>query len=198
VGKRDPRVDAYIAQAAPFAAPILRHLRELVHAACPEVVETIKWRSPFFDHHGPMCHMAAFKQHATFGFWKGELVAPANAADPARGQFGRLTKVSELPSKRQLTAYVREAMRLNEAGVPAPHVARRAAPKPPPVPPDDFLAALGKNAAARKHYRAFSPGQQREYVDWIVQARREQTRAQRIAQAVDWLAEGKARHWKYL
>jgi hypothetical protein len=198
VGARDPRIDIYIQRAAPFAVPILRHLREVVHAACPEVVETMKWSSPFFDHHGPMCHMAAFKQHAAFGFWKGELVAPSNAGDPARGQFGRLTKVSDLPSKRQLTAYVREAMRLNEAGVPAPHVVKRAAPKPPPVPPEDFLAALGTNASARRHYEGFSPSQQREYVDWIVEAKRAQTRAQRIGQAIEWLADGKIRHWRYL
>lgn len=198
MGRRDPRVDAYIEAAAPFAQPILRHLRDVVHAACPDVVETIKWRAPFFDVHGaPMCHMAAFKHHCAFGFWKGALVAP-DSADAVRGQFGRLITLADLPAKRQLIAYVRRAMRLNEAGVPAPHIAKRAQPRPLPVPSADFAAALGATAAAGRAFKAFAPGQQRDYVDWIAEAKRPETRARRIAQAVEWLVEGKPRNWKYL
>jgi hypothetical protein len=197
VAQRDTRVDAYIKSAAPFAQPILRHLREVVHAACPDVVETIKWRSPFFDYRGPMCHMAAFKHHCAFGFWKGELVAPADA-DAARGQFGRLESVADLPSKRQLVAYVRKAMALADAGIAAPHVAKRARPKPPPVPSAPFKQALRAAPIALATFEAFSAAQQREYVDWIAEAKREETRDRRIAQAVEWLAAGKMRNWKYL
>lgn len=199
MGQRDARVDAYIDSAAPFAQPILRHLREVVHAACPEVVETIKWRSPFFDYRGPMCHMAAFKQHCAFGFWKGELVAPADAnIDAARGQFGRLESVADVPPRRQLTAYIRKAMALADAGVAAPHVAKRARPKPAPVPSQPFKQALRASPRAGATFEAFSAAQQREYVDWIADAKREDTRERRIAQAVEWLADGKARNWKYI
>lgn len=198
MAKRDPRVDTYIEAAAPFARPILRHLREVVHATCPDVVETIKWRSPFFDYHGPLCHMAAFKEHCAFGFWKGELVVETDPAEPARGQFGRLGSVADLPGKKQLRDYIQRAMRLNEAGVPAPHVAKRAHPKPAPVPAADFKAALKLNKAAAAAFKAFGDGQRREYVDWIEEAKRPQTRAQRIAQSVEWLAEGKIRNWKYV
>lgn len=197
MGQRDARVDAYIEAAAPFAQPILRHLRDVVHAACPDVVETIKWRSPFFDYRGPMCHMAAFKQHCAFGFWKGELVAPVDP-DAVRGQFGRIESVADLPSKRQLTAYVRAAMALADAGVPAPHVAKRARAKPVPVPSAPFQQALRAAPKALATFKAFSAAQQREYVDWIAEAKRDETRDRRIVQAVEWLAAGKVRNWKYI
>lgn len=116
----DPRVDAYIAAAAPFARPILRHLRAVVHSACPDVEETIKWGMPFFTYHGILCHMAAFKQHAAFGFWKGALVFESDKASEAMGAVGRLTTVADLPSKRALTGYVRKAMALNVEGDKAP------------------------------------------------------------------------------
>src|SRR6185369_4149318 len=131
MGKRDPRVDAYIEKSADFAKPILAHLRDVVHAACPQVEETMKWSFPHFMHHGMLCGMAAFKQHCTFGFWKGELIVSGNpSAEAAMGQFGRLTKLSDLPSKKVLTGYVKQAMKLNEEGVKAPRQEKRAKPKP--------------------------------------------------------------------
>jgi uncharacterized protein YdeI (YjbR/CyaY-like superfamily) len=199
MGTRDPRVDAYIAKSADFAQPILTHLREVVHAACPDVQETMKWSMPFFDYHGVMCNMAAFKQHATFGFWKGKLIpglAPnSNAGGDSMGNLGRLTSVKDLPSRRVLAGYVKEAMRLNEDGI-APKKTKKA-PKPEAAVPSDLAAALKKNRKAAATFESFPPGHRREYVTWITEAKREETRAKRVAQAVEWLAEGKARNWKY-
>jgi len=199
MGTRDPRVDAYIAKSADFAQPILTHLRDVVHAACPDVEETMKWSMPFFDYHGVMCNMAAFKAHATFGFWKGALIpglAPnSNAGGESMGNLGRLTSVKDLPSRKVLTGYVKEAMRLNDDGV-AVKKPKNAAKPDAKVPPD-LAAALKKNRKAAATFDAFTAGQRREYVDWIVEAKREETRAKRVAQAVEWLAEGKKRNWKY-
>lgn len=195
---RDPRVDAYIAKSAEFAKPILTHLREVVHSACPDVEEGMKWSYPHFMHHGMMCGMAAFKGHCTFGFWKSDLIGVGDATtEAAMGQFGRITKVAELPSKKVLTGYIKQAMKLNEEGVKAPWLVKRSKPKPPAVAPEDLLAALAKNKKARATFDAFSPSNRREYIDWITEAKREETRHKRLAQTIEWLAEGKARNWKY-
>jgi len=199
MGTRDARVDAYIAAAAPFAQPILEHLRELVHATCPLVEESIKWGAPFFLYRGGMfCHMAAFKQHCAFGFWKWKQVVGADAADDAMGQFGRIEKLSDLPPKKTIAACLRKAMALNDAGVPAATRTKRA-PRPEAAIPADFAAALApkKHAKARATFEAFSPSQRREYIEWIGEAKREATRATRIATTLEWLAEGKPRNWKY-
>lgn len=192
---RDPRIDDYIARAADFARPILVHLREVVHAACPDVVETIKWGMPHFEHHGILAGMAAFKAHATFGLWRGRELVP-DGDDSAMGQFGRIASLRDLPPKRTLVALVRKAAALNEAGAPRP-AKPGAAKKPPPAPTPEFAAALAGNAAAGKHFAAFAPGQQREYLEWIADAKRADTRARRIAQAIGWIAQGRKRNWKY-
>lgn len=193
---RDPRIDAYIERAAPFAQPILAQVRELVHDACPEVEETIKWGMPTFVHAGGiLCGMAAFKQHASFGFWKHALVVGEGEPRDGMGSYGKMTSVKDLPPKKTLLAHVRKAMKLNEDGVKPP--ARRAAPKPPPETPEDLAAALKKNRAAQATFDAFPPSCKREYIEWIVEAKREETRAKRLAQAVEWMAEGKRRNWKY-
>jgi uncharacterized protein YdeI (YjbR/CyaY-like superfamily) len=197
MGKRDPRVDAYIAKAAPFAQPILKHLREIVHEACPEADETIKWSMPFFDYHGSLCHIAAFKQHCAFGFWKGKLLFVGDAPrEEAMGQFGRITSLKDLPSKKILGAYIKQAMKLNETGAKTERP--KSAPRPAPKTPDDLLAALKKNKKALATYEAFSTSCKREYVDWISEAKRVETRAKRVAEAVGWMDEGKQRNWKYL
>lgn len=196
MGTRDPRVDAYIAKAADFAKPILAHIRETVHAACPDVVETTKWSMPFFDYHGPLVNMAAFKEHAALRFWKGALVLGQSAGDddPAMGHFGRLTSVKDLPPKKELVALIRKAARLNEEGV---KVEKKKAPRAElPVPPE-LSAALAKNKKARANYEAFPSSHKREYNEWIGEAKREETKAARVKQAVEWIAEGKARNWKY-
>jgi uncharacterized protein YdeI (YjbR/CyaY-like superfamily) len=198
---RDPRIDAYIANSPEFAQPILSHLREVVHAACPDVEETMKWSRPSFTYAGGiLCGISAFKQHCAFGFWKGSLVVPAETAeveDPGMGQFGRITQVSDLPSKKLLIGYVKTAMKLNEEGITAPERIRPTTPKPAPETPDDLLAALKKNKQAKATFDDFSPSCKREYVDWITEAKREETRQRRVAQAVEWIAEGKQRNWKY-
>ena len=194
---RDPRIDAYIERAAPFAQPILQHVRVLVHEACPAVEETIKWGMPTFVHAGAiLCGMAAFKQHASFGFWKHALVVGEGEPRDGMGSYGKMASLKDLPPKKTMIAHIRKAMRLNEDGVKTP-ATRKSAPKPPPQTPDDLAAALAKNEVAQTTFDAFPPGCRREYIEWIVEAKREETRAKRLAQAVEWLAEGKRRNWKY-
>ncbi|HMC54090.1 MAG TPA: YdeI/OmpD-associated family protein [Gemmatimonadaceae bacterium] len=197
MGKRDGRIDEYIAKQQDFAKPILRYLRDVVHQACPECQETLKWGMPSFMHHGILCGMAAFKAHATFGFWKHTLVVgKADADQRAMGSFGRLTSIEDLPSKRELLALIRKAATLNEEGVKAP--AKTPRPKKAIAMPPAFRSALSKNKKARANYEAFPPSHKREYLEWIVEAKREETRDRRIAQAVTWIAGGKARNWKYM
>jgi uncharacterized protein YdeI (YjbR/CyaY-like superfamily) len=197
MGKKDPRVTAYIAKQAEFSRPILEHIRTVVHEACPEVEETLKWRMPSFMYHGMLCGMAAFKEHAAFGLWKGKLILDKDGkrADEAMGSFGRLSSLADLPPKKVLIGYVKKAMVLNEAGtrVPREPKAKKAAAKVPP----DLAAALAKHKKARAHFDAFSPSHRREYVDWISGAKREETRAKRLATAIEWISEGKSQNWKY-
>lgn len=198
MGTKDPRVDAYIARSADFARPILTHLREVVHAACPDVEEAMKWSFPHFMYKGILCSMAAFKEHCTFGFWKASLVLdPADRSDEqAAGQFGRITKIGDLPSKTALRGYVKKAMELNDAGVkPAPRARPKA--KPELVVPDDLAAALAKHTKARATFESFSPSHRREYVEWITGAKGADTRQRRLETALEWMAEGKSRNWKY-
>jgi uncharacterized protein YdeI (YjbR/CyaY-like superfamily) len=198
MGKKDPRVDAYIDKSASFAKPILKHLRKIVHAGCPDVEETIKWQMPHFDYKGVLCGMAAFKEHCAFGFWKGSLVVGKNQdADSGMGQFGRIGSIRDLPNEKVLIGYVRKAAELNEKGVKVPERSQRR--KRAPLPTPDYLtAALNKNAKARKTFENFSPSNQREYVAWLIEAKREETRQQRLRTAIDWMAEGKVRNWKHL
>jgi len=199
-GTRDPRIDAYIAKSPEFAQPILVHLRALIHAACPDADETIKWSMPSWTYAGGiLCGMAAFKKHCTFGFWKGSLIVPSDGTDneSAMGQFGKLTKVADLPSKKVITGYIRQAMKLNAEGVKVPERVRPATPRPAPETPDDLAAALKQNKAAKATWDTFSPSCKREYVEWLTEAKREETRQKRLAQAVEWMGEGKQRNWKY-
>ena len=196
-GHRDPRVDAYIAKSADFAQPILAHLREVVHEACPEVEETIKWGMPHFTHHGLLCGMGAFSEHCTFGFWKASLIMEQEAISrEAMGHFGCIRSLRDLPARRTLARYVKEAARLNEAGKKAPRKPRTA--RPAPTPPPDLAAAFRRNRAARTAFEGMSPSHQREYVEWITEARRPETRERRLATTLEWLAEGKPRNWKHM
>ncbi|MGQ0553054.1 MAG: YdeI/OmpD-associated family protein [Planctomycetota bacterium] len=194
---RDPRIDAYIAKAAPFAQPILKHLRKSVHAACPAVVEEIKWGMPAFAYKGPFCGMAAFKQHAVFGFWKHALLVKDDAkARQAMGSFGCLRTLADLPSPTALKAYIRAAKRLNDEGIKAPRNKLSTKKKVPMHPA--LKEALAKNRKARATFDAFPPSRKREYLEWIAEAKGEDTRARRLAQAIEWLAAGKPRNWKYM
>ena len=196
---KDPRVDAFIAEAAAFAKPILKHLRRLVHTGCPEVVETIKWGMPFFDYKGMFCHMAAFQQHCSFGFWKGQLVLgrkPGGRDGDGMGHFGRITSLDDLPDDKTMLASIQEAAALNDAGVKKP-TPPKSKVKPELAVPDYFIRALKKNKQARATFEAFSYSHKKEYVEWITEAKREATRAERLKTALAWLAQGKSRHWKY-
>jgi uncharacterized protein YdeI (YjbR/CyaY-like superfamily) len=196
-----PEVDAYIARSADFAKPILERLRRLFHEACPEIEETMKWSFPHFEYRGIVAGMAAFKQHASFGFWKSKLMS-----DPAK-LFGGdcnsplsingIKDVSQLPSDKVLLGYIREAVALNEKGVKLPP--RKKTKKPAKVEvPADLDAALRKNKKALATFEAFSPSHKREYIEWITEAKQEATRLKRLETAIEWMAEGKPRNWKYM
>lgn len=195
---KDSRVDAYITAAAPFARPILKHLRKVVHAGCPAVEETIKWGFPHFVYKGNLAAMSAFQQHCSFGFWKGALIFGGErpGQDEAMGQFGRIAKVADLPDEKILIAFVRKAAELNDAGIKVPRPVKSMIPRALDVP-DDFKAALKKNSKAGKTFDGFSVSKRREYVDWVTEAKREETRRQRLATSIEWLAQGKTRMWKY-
>ncbi len=190
----DPRIDAYIDNAAAFAQPILHEIRTRVHDCCAEVEEAIKWGMPAFLYRGRLlCGMAAFKQHATLGFWQRErhTVPPGN--DEAMGQYGRLTSVQALPGKREFAAEVKRGMQSIEAGVPA----RKSSPRPALEMPPAFATALQAEPAALATFDGLAPSYRRDYLEWIGEAKRDTTRQQRIAQSIQWLCEGKRRHWKH-
>jgi len=197
MGKKNPRVDEYIARAPAFAKPILVEIRERVHAACPEVEETIKWRQPSFDYKGMMCGMAAFKEHCVFGYWKAPLVLGAAAEGAnAMGYRDKITSVADLPSKSAFRAHVRKAMELNEAGITLERPVKER--KPEIVVPAGLAAAVKKNKKAQATFDQFSPSHRREYIEWVTEAKTDATRANRLQQTVEWLAEGKPRNWKYM
>jgi len=192
---RDPRVDAYIAAAQPLAQPILRHLRELVHHHAPGAEETLKWSVPHFILNDQnLAGMAAFKGHATFGFWRDEEVTGSPRDTGAMGSMGRLATLADLPSDEQLAAWIAKAAALCAEAKPK---RPRPAPKPALEVPADLGTALAANAAAQGHWDGFSPGKRRDYIEWVLEAKREETRAKRIETIVAQVAEGKDRNWKY-
>jgi uncharacterized protein YdeI (YjbR/CyaY-like superfamily) len=199
MGKKDPRVDTYIEQSAAFAQPVLRYIRKTVHAASPAIDETIKWGFPHFMYNGILCSMASFKEHCAFGFWKGELVVrgTGKAGETAMGQFGRIKTTSDLPARTELIGYVRDAMRLNDAGVKTPKAAPAQREQRDHLP-DALRRALDEHPAAQAHFLLFSPSQRREYIDWIADAKRDETRDRRVATAIEWISDGKPRNWKYI
>lgn len=198
MGSRDPRFDAYIEKSAPFARPILAHLRELVHATVPEVTEEIKWSMPHFTYKGMLCGMASFKEHCSFGFWKGSLIVDDQGrSTEAMGQFGRITRLEDLPPDEEIAGYVREAKRLNDEGVKATRREKPAAEKKELAVPDDFAAALDTSPTAKATFDGFSPSKRKDYLEWITEAKSDATRKKRLDTSIEWLAEGKARMWKY-
>ncbi|MDZ4716092.1 MAG: YdeI/OmpD-associated family protein [Cytophagales bacterium] len=197
---KDQRVDTFISASEPFAKPILTKLRKLVHQACPDIEEKIKWGVPHFDYKGPMANMAAFKQHCAFGFWKASLMEDfEKKMSPNRGiawgHFGRITSLSDLPSDAVLLKYIREACRLNDEGIKIVK-AKAAQPKELTVPPA-LKKALSKNKKAQATFDAFSYANKKDYAEWVADAKTEETRNKRIETAIAWMAEGKIRNWKY-
>lgn len=194
----DPRIDAYIAKAQPFAQPILQQLRAAVHEACPDVEETLKWGMPHWTRQGRiLVYGAAFKAHAAFGFGHGDQVVVTGKDGEAMGQFGRLTGVADMPSPAKLRALVKKAARLIEAGAKAPRAPKTGNEKPAPTVPVELAAALRREPKARAFFATLAPSHQRDYAEWITEAKQPATRERRIAQALVWLAEGKRRNWKY-
>jgi hypothetical protein len=207
MSKNDTRVDAYIARSAPFAKPILTHLRKLIHANCPSVEETIKWGFPHFMYKGPadrqprvLCSMASFKAHCAFGFWHPEMRGALGGdgdGDHAMGQFGRIAALSDLPKDKVLAGYITQAIKLHDAGrKPAPRA--RPAEKKELVLPPYFAAALKKNKKALATFEQFNYTNKKDYVEWITEAKSEATRLRRLDTAIEWLSEGKVRNWKYI
>lgn len=190
---KNPEIDTYIEKAAPFAQPMLNRIRSAVHKASPEIEETIKWSVPHFDYKGPLLGMAAFKEHMSWGFWKAKAMQdPHGLGLDVRVKASSL---ADLPSEKILVEYIRQAMALNEDGV---KVLRAPKQKKADIEmPDDFAKALKKVPAAKRAFDAFPPSHKREYLEWIVDAKREETRQKRLAQAVEWIAEGRSRNWKY-
>ena len=206
----DTRIDLYIQKAQPFAQPILEHLRQLLHKAVPRITETIKWSHAFFEYKGrTLANMAAFKQHCSLGFWGQEMTAILREAsllqNGAMGSLGRITSRKDLPTDKQLLALFKQAAAFIDNGEYTSPMAARGnkkesmarAAKPPLETPPDLAAALNANPAAAKVFREFSPSCKREYIEWLTEAKREETRAKRLTQAIERIAEGKQRHWKY-
>lgn len=196
--KKDKRVDQYIAKQADFAKPILTHIREVIHKACPEVEETIKWGAPAFEYKGPICGIAGFKAHCALFFTKASLfkdaeLLKANQAE-AMGHIGKITSIKDLPSQKILSGYVKEAMKINESGLKVP---KKKVVAEDIIVPDELTKALNKNREAKAVFDAFSPSHRKEYVSWITEAKTETTRDKRIATTIEWLLEGKDRNWKY-
>lgn len=200
---KDKRIDAYIAKAQPFAQPILKKMRELVHKACPEVTETIKWGMPSFEYNGPMFGMASFKQHCVGGFWKSKLLNdPQNLLGERKAQggeamwnLGRMISLKDLPPDKAIIDFVKQHMKLNEAGIKVP---KKIAAVRELVMPKELIAALNKNKKAKAVFEKFPPSGKREYAEWIGDAKTEATRDKRLGEAIQWMEEGKPRMWKYM
>lgn len=205
MSKKNSRVDAYIDKSEAFAKPVLNHLRALVHKACPEAEEIIKWGFPHFDYRGgPMCHMASFKKHCAFGFWKAALMKDETLmatakSEEAMGHLGKITSLKDLPSDKVLLGYIKEAMKLNEAGIKLPSRSKPAteAQKEALKTPDYLVQSFKKHKEAKKVFEAFSYSNKKDYIEWLEDAKTEATRNKRLETALEWMAEGKTRHWKY-
>lgn len=200
---RSPQVDAYIAKSAPFAQPILAKIRDAFHAANPEIEEVMKWSFPHFQYKGIVGNMAAFKSHVRWGFWKATLMSDPNGILQPMGEGAttmggtQASSEKDLPPKKVMVAYVKEAIRLNEEGVKRERAPSTRSASPLEVP-DDLAAALRKDTKAKTTFDGFSPSQKREYLEWITEAKQDATRQKRLVQAIEWMAEGKPRNWKYM
>ncbi len=197
--KKDKRIDEYITKSEAFAKPVLLHIRKLVHQACPDVEENIKWGFPHFDYKGIMCSMASFKNHCAFGFWKSSLMKDAKQMignnEYAMGHLGKIKSLQDLPPDKKIIAWVKEAMKLNNDDIKVPERPKK--DKREIVVPDALQTALYKNKKALEHFSNFPPSRKREYIEWITDAKTDDTRERRIAQTIQWVSDGKGRNWKY-
>lgn len=193
----DQRIDAYIERSQDFAKPILRHIRELVHQACPNIQETMKWSMPHFDFKGPVCNMAAFKRHCAFGFWKQQILEheAINSDRNTLSTFGKIASLEDLPQDKVIIELVQKAVELNEKGIKVP--ARKLGTKQDLEVPEILLEALARDEKAAETFAAFPYSSREDYVEWIADAKTDATRDKRLATAIEWLSEGKRRNWKY-
>ncbi len=206
MAKKDKRIDEYIAKAQPFAKPILKHLRKLIHSACPEVEETIKWSFACFEYKGPLCSFAAFKQHCAFGFWKSALLNDpkkvlqerANKGGEAMGNLGKIKSLEDLPADAVIINLIKQAQKLNDDGIKLPPGNKVSEKEKKELEvPKELVSALKKNKKAKETFEAFSYSHKKEYVEWIQEAKTEVTRNKRITTAIEMLENGKSRNWKY-
>lgn len=200
--KTNNQIDSYISKSAAFARPILEHLRDLVHNACPDVEEKIKWGMPHFDYKGSLCHMAGFKQHCAFGFWKASLMKDPllilNAkSETAMGHLGKIKSIKDLPSDKKLISYIKEAVKLNDDGIKLPSKATSNGKREIETP-DYFEKLLKKNRKAFSIFNDFSYSNKKEYIEWIVEAKTDETKNKRMKTAIEWISEGNPRNWKYM
>lgn len=195
MGKKDARVDAYIEKSGAFARPILKHLRAVIHEGCPDVEETMKWSHPHFIYKGLLAGMAAFKAHCTFGFWKGALVPGTPRTSGGMGQLGRITALGDLPARSALVKWTRAAAALNDEGIREERKSK--APRKALPVPAEFAAALEKSAKAKAVFDSLSPTARRDYLEWIIDAKTDDTRTRRISTSITWIADGRRRNWKY-
>ncbi len=197
MARKDPRVDAYVKFSAPFARPVLQRLRRLVHQGCPSVEETIKWNCPFFMYEEKiLCFFAEFKAHISFGFWGPDMkeLIVGDGVKVGRGLLGRIKSNDDLPDDRTLLRYIKAAMTLHDS---APVARPPRKPKPAAVSPPELVQGLKRNPAAAAHWEKFPPSARRDYIEWITEARRDETREERLLTTLEWVAEGKRRNWKY-
>jgi uncharacterized protein YdeI (YjbR/CyaY-like superfamily) len=199
---KDKRIDSYISKSQDFAKPIMEHLRKLIHKTCPEVTETIKWGMPSFDYKGPFINFAAFKKHMALGFWKAAVMKDSKLltgkdTKGSMGNLGRIESIKDLPKDQILVKWMKEAMKLNDEGVKFVRAEKPKHERKEYSMPDYFLKALNKNKKAKVTFDNFAPSHKREYLEWICEAKTEETRNKRMATAVEWLNEGKSRNWKY-
>jgi len=197
--EKDPRIDAYIGKAADFAKPILTHIRSLIHTICPDVKENIKWGVPHFDcYNAPLCSIAAFKSHCAINLWKAALIPDRHnifGEKEAAGQFGKITTLKDLPSDKIMKEYFKEAVKLNKDGVKLSKP--KSNEKKELIIPEALIKSFTKNKTAQRAFEALSYSHKKEYIDWITEAKTEETRAKRIATTLEWVTEGKSRNWKY-
>lgn len=200
---KDRRIDDYIAKSENFAKPILKYLRDIVHRACPDINETMKWSFPHFDYKGMMCGMASFKEHCTFGFWKASLMKDNHKVfikgeNAGMGNFGKIKDIQDLPYAKIIIEYIREAMKLNDEGITFEiRKKTNTTERKELIIPDYFINAVKKNKKAFDTFNNFSYSHKKEYIEWITEAKREETRNKRIETTIVWLSEGKGRNWKY-
>lgn len=200
--KKDKRIDAYIARSQDFAKPIMEHIRKLIHKTCPGVTETIKWGMPSFEYKGPFIGFAAFKKHFALGFWKAALmkdskILTGKEAKGSMGNLGKIESIEQLPSDPVMVKWIKEAMKLNDDGVKFVRAEKPKHERKEYKMPAYFQKELNKNKKAKQVFDAFSPSHKREYLEWIIEAKTEETRNKRMATAIEWLCEGKSRNWKY-